>query len=329
SEGIAQFRHLGIAFDVVALVNLMPEHIESHGSYEAYRAAKARLFEVTAALPAKKLHGSSVVVPRVRVVPEVLEHPEDLEVFLTPSFPETITVGMEGGATVRAENVQTTPTRSSFRLVVEDESCDVRLETPGMFYVSNALVAAGISVGLGVSPQVIAQALNAFRGLSGRMERVVLDPFLVIVDYAHEPVSYRGALTAARMMSGSAGRVLAVIGATGGGRDVARRPEFGKIAAELVDVVVVTNEDPYDEDPQAIIDQIFSGVEQSGTMKEGVDAFRIPERRDAIQKVLELATPGDVVILLGKGSETVMAVADGRHIPWSDKETVLELLGSS
>src|SRR5690606_25149238 len=143
------------------------------------------------------------------------------------------------------------------------------------------------------------------------------------VDYAHEPAGLEAVYNSVRSMNPK--RIIAVLGAAGGGRDKGKRPTLGSLAAQYADIIIVTNEDPYDEDPQSIIDQVAAGAMQSGK-KEGESLFRILDRREALTKAVESAQSGDVVIVTGKGSEQSMVVAGGRKVPWSDVKTLRELL---
>ncbi|MEK7183105.1 MAG: cyanophycin synthetase, partial [Patescibacteria group bacterium] len=161
-------------------------------------------------------------------------------------------------------------------------------------------------------------------GVAGRYEKIdVGQPFSVIVDYAYEPYALK-ALFAAVKQAG-AERVIGVHGSAGGGRDVARRPLIGKLAAEEEAIVIVTNEDPYDEDPAEIMKQVADGARTAGKV-DGKDLFVVEDRQTAIDKAMALAKPGDAVVITGKGSEPVMAVAGGKKIPWNDKEAALKAL---
>lgn len=295
SEGIAQFRHRGILYDVVALTNLTPEHIEAHGSYEAYREAKAELFRYAAKQAQKDVDG--VPVPRAGFVSS------DVAASDRPSFMD---VNMD------------------VALVDVTQKLPVVMNVIGAFNGKNAMMASTIAHTLGLREQQIAKGLQTFSGVPGRMELVQREPFTVIIDYAHEPLSYRSALSAAADLVAPKARLIAVIGATGGGRDRQRRPELGQIAAEHADVVIVTNEDPYEEDPAQIIHDVAGGVQR--VKEHRPELFEVLDRRDALSLAIATAKAGDVVITLGKGSEQVMAVAGGAHVSWSEREVLQELL---
>lgn len=177
----------------------------------------------------------------------------------------------------------------------------------------NVLAAVAAAQAAGHSVERLAKAIEHLRPVPGRFEVVNMgQPFTVIVDYAYEPYALRALFEAVKPLQ--KGRLIGVHGSAGGGRDIARRPQIGRLAGEMEEVVIVTNEDPYDEDPRQIIEQVAVGVREAGK-----EPMVIDDRRQAIMKACELAQPGDIVIITGKGSEPVMAVAGGKSIPWDDR----------
>ncbi len=318
SEGLAQGRHLGIAFDAAVFLNLTPEHIESHGSLRNYREAKERLFGSLNRPWRKALHGKTIPTVIAANVDDpvafsFLRHAADVhiaysvrpnEIKDTPQLP-----------VARATNVHCDATACTFHA----NGQPVLLPLLGIFNVSNAMAALAVLQGLGFDLAKARHALANFPGVPGRLERVVLGaPFTALVDYAHEPASLRAAYEAVRLLAPQ--RVLALLGAQGGGRDHAKRAVMGALAAEHADVVVVTNEDPYDEDPQRIVDEVALGGERVASGK----VHRIVDRRAAIRWLLQHAQPNDVVLLTGKGGEEVMAVAGGQLVPWDDRTVLRE-----
>ena len=183
---------------------------------------------------------------------------------------------------------------------------------------------AAICVGLsqGVDLQTIKKALEKTKGVPGRMELVIKEPFKVYVDYAHTPDSLLKVYQTIRNFQplSSNRRMICVFGSCGGGRDKWKRPEFGRIAAKYCDEIILTNEDPYDEDPSQILSEIKSGIQNSKFKIQNL--YEILDRREAIKKALELAQPQDIVIITGKGSEPWMCVAGGKKIPWDDRKIV-------
>ena len=169
----------------------------------------------------------------------------------------------------------------------------------------------------GVNLEICKKVLEAVGSIPGRMEEVISQPFKVFVDYAFTPNALEKVYQTIRSkVKSQKSKVICVLGACGGGRDKWKRPVLGEIAAKYCDEVIVTNEDPYDENPMEIIEQIAKGTEDK--------AKKILDRREAIIKSLELAKPNDVVVITGKGCEPWICVAGGKKIPWDDREVVKE-----
>jgi UDP-N-acetylmuramoyl-L-alanyl-D-glutamate--2,6-diaminopimelate ligase len=184
--------------------------------------------------------------------------------------------------------------------------------------VENMMAALAVCQVLGVSLEAAIKRLEKIQGLPGRFERVnVGQPWTVIIDYAPEPESLKQFYTA--LASVPHARLIHVLGSCGGGRDVARRPILGRMAGEKADLVLVTNEDPYDDNPQEIIDQVAAGALAAGKV-EGKTLFKVLDRRVAIAEAMRLAEPNDLVVLTGKGCETWMCVANDEKLPWSERE---------
>jgi len=299
SEGIKQYRHKFIGFNVAVFTNLTPEHIESHGSFEAYKEQKGKLFKT---LKRNKEKNVSIV------------NLDDKNANYFLGFPASKKIGYgidNQEASFRAENIKILPGGLSFTI----NETVFTLGLSGRFNVYNALAAISIGLSQGVDLEICKKALSRVGGISGRMEIVIREPFEVIVDYAHTPDALRKVYSS--FSQGSAR--ICVLGACGGGRDKWKRLQFGEIAAEFCSSIILTNEDPYDEDPGEIIDQIELGVK-----KQGKNVIKILDRREAIKKALELAENENVVIITGKGSEPWMCVKGGRKIPWDDRKIVRE-----
>ena len=173
----------------------------------------------------------------------------------------------------------------------------------------------------GVSHEIVQKALDKIKNIPGRLEFVGNRDFKVVVDYAHTPGSLEAVY---KTLKPQAKNLICVLGAAGGGRDKWKRPIFGKLAEKHCDHIILTNEDPYDENPLEIMEDIERGFSQ---IQNSNDKFqKILDRREAIKKALTLAKKGDIIVITGKGSETSIAVAGGKKIPWSDRDVVLELL---
>ncbi len=318
SEGLAQWRHQGIAYDVAVFTNLTPEHIESHGSFENYRAAKGRLFAALGAgrRRAKRLGGAAV--PSVAVA-----NADDANASFFLAFPADrrwtfgtgpAPAGVDGH--VRVENLVLSEDGSTF--TVDGVALELRLL--GRSNAMNAAAAIAVARSQGFGLRTIAEALAEVRGIPGRFERIDEgQEFSVIVDYAHEPESMKQLFEAVRVLPHQ--RIIHVFGSTGGGRDVSRRPVIGEISARNADVTIVTTDDPYDDDPATISRQVIAGAKKAGKRSDK-DLFDVLDRKEAIRLAVRLAKPGDLILVTGKGSEQVMALGRGKRIPWDDREIV-------
>ncbi len=294
SEGILQWRHFGIKYQVAVFTNLSPEHLERHGSFANYRAAKGKLF--------KQLSGLSISVV----------NNDDSNADYFKSFPAKTKVyyGIDRTADFRAVNLRENERGNTF----EVKGRIFHLPLWGKFNVYNALAAISVGRALEVDWQTLRDALNKFNYVPGRMERIkARQGFLVIVDYAHTPESLELVYQTLRPR---AKKLIAVLGAAGGGRDKSKRYQLGAIAAQYVDIAIVTNEDPYDEDPMDIINQVWSGLANAPLEK-----YKVLDREEAIKKAMSLAQAGDIVVITGKGSEQVIVTKTGK-IAWDDREIV-------
>ena len=190
--------------------------------------------------------------------------------------------------------------------------------------VANAMNAASVGLSQGLELKQIKAGLESVAGIPGRLEQINEgQSFSVIVDYAFEPRAVEKLYETINLIPHE--RVIHVLGSAGGGRDVARRPVLGKIAGAKADIAIVTNEDPYEDDPQIIIDQVTLGAEKSGKVLDR-NLFKIMDRRTAIAKAFSVARAGDIVLLTGKGSEQAICVKGGKKIPWDDRTVAREEL---
>ncbi|MDD5039646.1 MAG: UDP-N-acetylmuramoyl-L-alanyl-D-glutamate--2,6-diaminopimelate ligase [Patescibacteria group bacterium] len=323
SEGIAQYRHLGIAYDVAVFTNLSPEHIESHGSYEKYRAAKLKLFSGLYRSCRKHIAGHDV--KKI-----VIANSDDTEAerFLAPPADDKWVYGLKSMVTgiphtLHATEVALRPDGISFDI----NGTTIAMRLLGEFNVSNALAAIAVGMSQGIALESMKRTLESASPLPGRMEEIENKRGIrIFVDYAHEPASLEAVYQTVRSFTPR--KIIGVLGSQGGGRDRAKRPILGSIAGRYADSVIVTNEDPYDEDPQAIIGSVFAGAIEAGKT-EGQDCWRILDRGEAIRRALALADRGDIVLITGKGGETKMAVGDGKLVPWDDKKVIVGLLNEA
>lgn len=299
SHALEQYRLDGVAFDIAVFTNLTREHLDYHGSMEEYRAAKARLVDLVTP-------EGTVVVNR--------DEAAWAELNLGSRNRRTFSIG--GASDVRAEEVTLHATGSSFTLVVDGERTRVRSPLIGRYNIENALAAAATAVAVGVPVRRVAERLSTAPHVAGRLEAVIDEPFSVLIDFAHTPDALENALSAIRPLT--TGRLIVLFGA-GGDRDATKRRPMGEAVARVADIVIVTSDNPRTEDPDAIIDDVVEGL--SGT------AFhRFADRREAIAAALEMAEPGDTVVLAGKGHETYQVIGTEKR-PFDEREIVRELLG--
>jgi len=294
SHALAQHRLDGYCHDVAVFTNLSQDHLDYHGSMESYFAAKARLFTPE--------HASRAVVNA--------DDPYGRRLLETARIPVRVF------SLAQAEELQVGLEESHFRL----DGAPVRVRPGGEINVRNALAAAGAARALGVPEATIAAGLSVAEGPSGRLE-VVPNGLgaTVVVDYAHTPAGLAEVLHVARVEAESRGGTVIVVFGCGGDRDRAKRPLMGSIATRLADVAVLTSDNPRSEDPVAIIDEVRAGCD--GAARLVVE----PDRRRAIAAALESAGAGDVVIVAGKGHESVQQIG-GKSIEFNDRVVIAEEL---
>ncbi|MCR4278695.1 MAG: UDP-N-acetylmuramyl-tripeptide synthetase [bacterium] len=307
SQGVVQHRHRGVCFDVAVFTNLTPEHIEAHGGFEAYKNAKLDFFRHVARSKRKSINGN--VVPKIAVLNAGDEHAKDFEL---PGFDRVVWFGE--GSKNESQKIVDSLSGVSFQI----HGSSVTLQMPGVPNAWNASTAIATAESLGISLKKSVAHLEKMISLPGRFQLIDQgQDWNVMIDYAAEPVAleilYRTILKYPHK------RIIHVLGSCGGGRDVARRPILGKIAGENADVVIVTNEDPYDDDPRAIMDQVATGAKKAGKKVEN-DLFLIEDRKEAIQKAMDLASAKDFVLLTGKGNEPWICVAGGKKEAWDEAE---------
>ena len=288
SQGIAQHRHRFINWGAAVFTNLSLEHIEAHGSFERYREAKIKFIGYAAGQRAK-----------------IFINKEDRN--------SRYFIGAVANPTLYGKS-------------------DLPSQLLGDFNKYNVAAAVAVARELGINEEIIKKAVAAFPGVPGRMEFVHSPtgekPFAVVIDYAVTPDALENIYKTLKSYQLQPKKLICVFGACGGGRDRWKRPELGKIAARYGDEIILTNEDPYDEPAEKIIDQIAGGIysDHSDAFGYSGRVYKIPDRRKAIEKAISLAQSGDVVIITGKGSERFIHLANGEKIPWSDKETALAII---
>jgi UDP-N-acetylmuramoyl-L-alanyl-D-glutamate--2,6-diaminopimelate ligase len=328
SHGLALERVGEIPFDVAIFTNLSHEHLELHGTYEAYRAAKRSLFERLALPPGRPLKPATL--PGGRAWPRAgIVNADDGEagVFAAATVAagaRLLTFGAAAGADVRALAVEEVAAGLRAEVATPRGRLELRLPLLGRFNVHNALAVVALGELLELEAQAIVAGLARFPGVRGRMERVDQgQPFAVVVDYAHTPASLTAALDALAPLVAGDGGLVAVFGSAGE-RDVAKRPLQGRVAGERCRLVVLADEDPRGEDRTAILEEIAAGAEAAGR-RRGEDLLLVPDREAAIRTAFARAQPGDVVLLAGKGHERTILYASG-VLPWDERAVAERLL---
>ncbi|MEK9158716.1 MAG: UDP-N-acetylmuramyl-tripeptide synthetase [Patescibacteria group bacterium] len=318
SQGIMQHRHLDIDYDVAVLTNLYPEHLEAHGGFENYKNAKGKLFEILSKTKIKKF----VKFPKTIIVNGDDEH---APYFLSFPAGRKIVFGLKSVSVPGAETVVATePSIQAVGISFKTGEATIISSLLTKFNLYNVLCAGVIAHVLGLDWQKIKNAVAVIKSVPGRFEFIENgQPFKIMIDYAFEPHAMTGLYELAKIIPH--GRIIHVLGSAGGGRDQARRPILGNLAGKNADYVVITNEDPYDDDPEQIIKEVAAGARAAGKI-EGQNLFLISDRRGGIQKALSLAQPNDLVLITGKGSEQAICIKNGQKISWDDRQVVKEIL---
>lgn len=319
SHSLDQNRVWGINFEVAVITNVTREHLDYHQTMDKYRQAKALLFKKA----------------EISVVNLDMERPEEfLNLDAKRKYSYTVKLAgrdMRDGDSeiIKAEDVNIIEKGSTFNI----QGISFAINLPGIFNIENALAAVCVGLSQNINLETISGALQKITSVPGRFEYVANDKgFNIIIDYAVTPDSLSklygliSQIKEVRPLSTKTtqrGRtsIISVFGACGE-RDRGKRPIMGEIVSKYADFIILTNEDPYNEDPQRIINEIASGVTNK---RENENFWKIFDRREAIKKALQLAKPGDFIVVTGKGAEEIMAVGNKR-IPWNDKRVIRELL---
>ena len=312
SHGLALDRLADIAFDVAVLTNMGEDHLDFHGTVEAYEEAKLRLFRQLDAPTSKTVERRAVL------------NADDLawRRFAAATQAPAITYGVETrDADVSVGRIDDVGDGSTFELETPRETLTAQVRLPGRFNVANAAAAFAASIALGVDPWMASVGISQCAGVPGRFERIMTAPIGVVVDYAHTGDALEGALSLLRGLTD--GRLIVVFGSAGE-RPSERRRGMGAVAARQADYAILTEEDPRSEPPEAIIDEIARAM-IAADAEEGRRFERVPDRREAIARAIGMAEFGDVVLIAGKGHEPTIERADGPH-PWDDRRVAREVL---
>lgn len=300
SHSLDQYRLWGVEYKTAVITNVTREHLDYHKTMEKYRQTKARLFKKA----------------KIAIVNSDMEKPEE---FLRFKNEKKIIYSLKNKqADVFAEDIDMRDNHSVF--TVENQKFILNLV--GEFNIENALAAISVGISEHIGLETIAAALEKIQEIPGRLEKIANDRKLnIFVDFALTPDALKKMTETLMKIKKPQAKIIVVFGSCGE-RDRGKRPIMGKIISQYADLVVVTNDEPYHEDPMQIINEIVAGIENK---KENETFWIIPDRREAIKKALQLAHADDIVVVTGMGAEESMVIGD-KKIPWNDKEVILEEL---
>ncbi|HET9387543.1 MAG TPA: UDP-N-acetylmuramoyl-L-alanyl-D-glutamate--2,6-diaminopimelate ligase [Gemmatimonadales bacterium] len=299
SHSLDQGRVDRLVFRAAIFTNLTRDHLDYHETFEAYFGAKAKLTGYLADAGLAVINADDAAWARL------------------PRTPRRITFSATSkAADVVARDVAVDAGGARFTLVTPDGSHPVALPLLGRFNVANALGVAACAVGLEVPSQAVAERLSTAPQVPGRMERIAVDPAVVLRDYAHTPDALERALETIREVTPGGGRVIVVFGA-GGDRDRGKRAPMGEIAVRLADVAIATSDNPRTEDPERILDDVEAGMSAK-------PHYRVTDRKAAIAQALDMARQGDTILLAGKGHETYQIIGTTKE-PFDEREVVRAL----
>lgn len=305
SEGLKHFRHVGIDFDIACFTNLSPEHLPSHNnSYENYKKTKSILFS-SLKKSFKKKNQKKVIITNI----------EDNENTYYSSFwaEQKITYGISTG-NIKTSSYELRNTESVFIV----NQLPITIHIPGVFNILNALLAYAVASAIGVSSLDIKKGIESIAVIPGRMERIDEgQEFDVFIDYAHEKLSMTNLLQTATQIKKKNGKIILLFGAEGGGRDKNKRKEMADVANSFADYIVLSNVDPYEDNPKEIINDIFQYI----SIEKRDKTFLIEDRRAGIKKCFLLAQPQDIILITGKGAELTMSFPNG-VVPWDERNIV-------
>lgn len=317
SEGQAQFRHIGIDYDVLVFTNITKELMAAHNfNLETLHKHNKRVFKKLYSGKFKNI--DSTKIPKIIVANIDDKHSSD---YLAHPADQKITFGTKKQANFRLSGIEDTSNGIGFHV----NKVTYKAKILGSINAINATGAIATALTLGVKPKSVNYGIANLPTIPGRMEVIDLGQrFTVIVDYAHEQASMTALSKSMRSMRRGRAKIIILLGAEGGGRDIAKRPEMGEIVAKNCDQIIISNVDPYEDDPIKIINDIAKGAEKAGA-KQDENLFIIPDRREGIRQALTLAKNNDIVLITGKGAEQSIVIG-GKSSPWDDRTVVREEL---
>jgi UDP-N-acetylmuramoyl-L-alanyl-D-glutamate--2,6-diaminopimelate ligase len=298
SHALEQKRLSGVFFKAAAFTNLTGDHLDYHKTAERYLQAKVKLFEDLTENAAAVINQNS---PEGRKIAQITEAP-------------VIWYSLEGDGDICANIKSMSPQQTVFDMSLAGNNYQITTNLIGKYNVENLLAAAGLCYAANITPEKIARALNKPLNVPGRLEKVPSGKgFTVIVDYAHTDDALKNVLT--NLNEIRKGRIITVFGC-GGDRDTSKRPRMGRVAEQLSDIIIITSDNPRSEQPEYIIGEIATGLENPA----GDNVLIEPDRKEAIKTAVEIARKNDIVLIAGKGHEEYQTIGD-RKIPFSDRET--------
>jgi len=308
SHGLVQYRHWGVPYKTVVLTNMMSDHLDYHKTYENY----------------KNSHNALVTPDLENII--INYDDENLRSFLDFSAPNKYAFSLKGYGEIenikliKADDIISKKEGLGFLIKTNKGKMPMELPLIGEFNIYNSLAATAAGLAENIKPLAIKKALESIKNIPGRLEKIDEGQnFEVIVDYAHSPDSLKNVYSAVKPMVKN--RMIAVLGGTGD-RDKTYRAKGGALADEYADIIIVTNEDPYSEDPESVIKQVLSGIKNK---KLDENLFRVSDRKKAIEKAINMASEGDLVIITGKGAEQFMICGE-KKVPWDDREIARDFL---
>jgi UDP-N-acetylmuramoyl-L-alanyl-D-glutamate--2,6-diaminopimelate ligase len=311
SHGIYLQRVASCEFDVAVFTNLTQDHLDFHRDLSDYLAVKMRLFQGLGTGRSKARPCYAVVNRDDQAAGEIIR----------ATRAAVVTYGIENDADVRGREVCLSERGAGFTVVCRGRNIPFRISLPGRFNVYNSLAAISVGLSEGMAPELIQETLAGVSGVPGRFQLVDFgQEFAVVVDYAHTPDGLENVLRTARALT--RGRVIAVFGC-GGDRDTGKRPLMGKISGQLADVSILTSDNPRSEEPLSIIRQIEAGIRDLPDVRYEV----VPDRREAIERALQCARPGDFVVIAGKGHENYQIIGD-QVLDFDDYQVAYQLLSN-
>ena len=319
SEGQTQYRHVGINFDVLVFTNVTKELMAAHDfSMETLHKHNKRVFKHLTHSKRKTIDLART--PKMIIANTDSKHAKDYLIFQAD---KKVTFGTKADADYKITNLADTQSGISFDI----DKSSYKVKILGKINAINAAGAIATASALGANKKAISTGLSKLPTIPGRMEVIEgKQPFTLVVDYAHEQASMTALMNSAKDIKPKSAKVITLLGAEGGGRDEAKRPEMGEICAKGSDIIILSNVDPYEDDPIDIINDIKKGALKAGA-KEGKSMFIVPDRREGIRKALQLAKKDDLVLITGKGAEQSIVI-DGKSSPWDDRKVVREELKS-